>query len=67
MLVKSILLLLAALPLIVHAENEQQLPDIFLLEFLGSFEEKDNVWLDAVIDETHTAQVDIKQEVQGHE
>jgi hypothetical protein len=65
--VKPILLLLAALPLVVHAENEQELPDISFLEFLGSFEEKDNVWLDAVIDETQTAQVDIKQEVQDHE
>ncbi|MEJ2142434.1 MAG: hypothetical protein P8Y24_08795 [Gammaproteobacteria bacterium] len=70
--VKSILLLLAMLPLMVQAENDQaesvdEQPDLSLLEFLGSFEEQDNVWLDAVIDETQTAQVEINKEVQDHE
>lgn len=69
---KSVLLLLAVLPLMVHAENDQagsvdEQPDLSLLEFLGSFEEQDNIWLDAVIDETQTAQVEINKEVQDHE
>jgi hypothetical protein len=56
----------------VQAENDQaesvdEQPDLSLLEFLGSFEEQDNVWLDAVIDETQTAQVEINKEVQDHE
>lgn len=70
--VKSILLLFAVLPVLAQAENSQpdndkQQPDLSLLEFLGSFEEKDSVWLDAEIDELQTAQARIKQEGQDHE
>lgn len=70
--VKSMLLLLAVLPVLAQAENSQhdndeKQPDLSFLEFLGSFEEKDNVWLDAEIDEIQTAQVKIKQEGQDHE
>lgn len=70
--VKSMLLLLAVLPVVVQAENNQvennrEQPGLSFLEFLGSFEEKDNVWLDAEIDEIQTAQVKIKQEAQDHE
>ena len=70
--VKSVLLLLAVLPILAQAENNkannsEEQPELSFLEFLGSFEEKDNEWLDAVIDETQTAQVEIKQEAQNHE
>ena len=70
--VRLMLLLLAMLPVLAQAENSQldkdkEQPDLSFLEFLGSFEEKDNVWLDVVIDETQTAQAEIKQEGQDHE
>ena len=70
--VKSLLLFLAVLPLMAQAENYQvnssdQQPDLTLLEFLGSFDEQDNIWLDAVIDEIQTAQVETNKEVQDHE
>ena len=70
--VKSMLLLLAVLPIVVQAEDNQienngEQPDLSFLEFLGSFEERDNVWLDAEIDEIQTAKVKIKQEAQDHE
>lgn len=70
--VKSMLLILAILPIIAQAENEQAVnaneqPDLSLLEFLGSFEVQDNTWLDAVIDETQTAQLELSKEVQDHE
>ena len=61
--------MLVALPLLAQANDEQQKldeqPDLSLLEFLGSFEEQDNIWLDVEIDEIRTAQV--KQEVQNHD
>ena len=65
--VKQVLLLLAVLPVLAQAENNKEQPDLSFLEFLGSFEEKDNVWLDVIIDETQTAQVEINKEVQDHE
>ena len=70
--VRLMLLLLAMLPVLAQAENDkinnsEEQPDLSFLEFLGSFEEKDNVWLDVVIDETQTAQAEIKQEGQNHE
>ena len=67
--VKHLLLMLVALPLLAQANDEQntldEQPDLSLLEFLGSFEEQDNIWLDVEIDELQTAQV--KQEVQEHD
>ena len=67
--VKHLLLMLVALPLLAQANDEQnkldEQPDLSLLEFLGSFEEQDNIWLDVEIDELQTAQV--KQEVQDHD
>ena len=67
--VKHLLLLLIALPLLAQANDEQnkldEQPDLSLLEFLGSFEEQDNIWLDVEIDELQTARA--KQEVQDHD
>ena len=69
MLAKYVFLMLIALPLLAQASDEQnkldEQPDLSLLEFLGSFEEQDNIWLDVEIDELQTAQV--KQEVQDHD
>lgn len=68
--VKPIWILFSLLPVLALAESGNQYneqPDLSLLEFLGSFEEQDNVWLDAVIDETQTAQAGTKQEVKRHE
>ena len=70
--VRLMLLFLAVLPVLAQAENDklnnnEEQPDLLFLEFLGSFDEKDNVWLDAEIDEIRTARVEIKQEGQDHE
>ena len=58
---------LCCLPLLAAAENEEAVPDLALLDFLGSFEIQDDAWLDGAIDEENGLLPPETEEEQNHE